>query len=608
MRSVSNKWKQNQAQEFVGECDVKVIIDVTDPVAVADATATANTLAYFSKPQQIMNNKDKDIKEYATLEQNFFLLDGNNRILPPYNSSQPLSGIGDTGYISNAMSGDDCVFTTHPTITLSFSKVFETTIPAITIIWDRHTGEYARAFTVTVYNGSTVVLQHSVTDNETVESILYGDFDHYDSIVIEISEWCKPKTRARIADVDVGISKEFFKESIVSMSFIEEVDAIGAAFPTNTIKFELDNSDDFFNPYNPLGFYRYLTKRQRVIGKVGYYNSSTDKVEWIQMGEYYLSNWNSPQNSITANFEANNLLSFLNSRYISTNITTAGVTLYSLAYGILSTAGLRKNADGTDKFVIHSSLQSITTTGVLPICTQLEALQYIAQAACCVLYCDSSGNIHIEPINTTTTDYAITRQNSFKLPEVEVQKNLGTVKVLCYTNKNAADTTELFDGVLDITGDQDVVIEFASPTLDTASVTATVTGATSYSLTKYNNGCLLSIVGGAGEVSVLIEGKTIDTSSRIVSIVNDPTSDDEQVVDNPLITSYTHARNVGLWVKDWLIKRNEISADWRIDPRLDALDKITIDNKYDEHSTARVTFVQADYNGGFKGKMRGRLV
>ena len=63
MRSVSNKWKQNQAQEFVGECDVKVIIDVTDPVAVADATATVNTLAYFSKPQQIMNDKDKDIKE-----------------------------------------------------------------------------------------------------------------------------------------------------------------------------------------------------------------------------------------------------------------------------------------------------------------------------------------------------------------------------------------------------------------------------------------------------------------------------------------------------------------------------------------------------------------
>ena len=58
MRSVSNKWKQNQAKDFVGECDVKVVIDITDPAAVEDATPSTNGVTYYSKPTQIIGDKD----------------------------------------------------------------------------------------------------------------------------------------------------------------------------------------------------------------------------------------------------------------------------------------------------------------------------------------------------------------------------------------------------------------------------------------------------------------------------------------------------------------------------------------------------------------------
>lgn len=609
MRTVSQQWKSNQNKNFVGESDIKIILDVTDPEAVADAEATANTATYYSKPEQVINDKDKTIKNYATLEQNFWCLDGTNRVLPEYNNSSPLTGIGDVGYVSGILSKADRTFENNPIITLSFSRVFSTTIPAITIIWNRLNGEYATDFKVTVLNGDDVVIAKSVTGNSSVDCIIYEDFASYDKITIEIIKWCKPISRVRLTEIDLGISKEFLKEAIISMSIQEEVDAVGASLPTNTLKFELDNSDEFFNPYNEEGFYRYLCRRQRIIAKVGYYNNVLDYMEWVQMGEFFLSNWDSPQNKITANFEANNLLSFLNNRkYIECNVGSSGTSLYDLADTLLLSAGLRKNADGSPKWILSNVLKNIITTGIIPVCTQLEALQYIAQAACCVLFCDNIGNIHIEPINEQTTDYAVNLFNSYQFPEIEVQKILGKVQVNCYTYKAASDSTELFNGILDITGDETVAIEYSTPTFDASSVSFSITGATSHSAVKYNNGCRLTLNGCSGSVTVVISGKPIETSTRIVSIVNDPNSDDEQDIDNPLITSYEHARIVGLWVKDWLTKRNQVSTEWRCDPRLNAMDIIQIENKYAAINKLRVGYVEMRYNGSFKGKLTGRLL
>lgn len=613
MRAVSDNWKEKQRANFVGESDVKITLDITDPEAVADASASSNTVAQHSKTSQVINDKDKTIKNYATLEQNFWCLDGSNEILPIVPSTpQEKAQIGDVGYVSGGLCKGDCSFNSNPIITLTFSRVFTATIPAITITWSTMDNEFAREFKLTVYNGETAIFEQTIENNTDISNIIYHDFASYNRITLEIIKWSKPLTRARLADIDLGLSKEFFKNEIISMSFLEEVDAVTATLPTNQFKFELDNSTDFFNPYNEEGFNKYLCSRQRVISKIGYYNETTQSVEWIQMGEYYLSDWNSPQNTLTAQFEANNLLSFLNNkRYIECYVTESGVTLYSLAENLLSNAGLRKNADGSNKWVISDTLQNITTTGILPVCTQFEALQYIAQAACCVLFCDNQGNIHIEPLPDDEYDYRIDSFNSYKFPEVEVQKILGKVNVNCYTNKPSNDWEELFNGILDVTGDETIIIEFSSPTLILNGTTfqCSVTGnVQSYEAEWYNSACRLHLYGCSGEVTVVINGKSVDTSSRIVSVVNDSSADDEQDIDNPLITSYEQAKSVGIWVKNWLIKRNRVSTDWRCDPRLNALDIISVQNKYEAINKVRATSISITYNGGFKGKMTGRLI
>lgn len=80
-----------------------------------------------------------------------------------------------------------------------------------------------------------------------------------------------------------------------------------------------------------------------------------------------------------------------------------------------------------------------------------------------------------------------------------------------------------------------------------------------------------------------------------------------QTISNPLIQTETVAGNVAAWVKDILANRKTLSGEYRSDPRLDALDKITVTNKY-ASNTVFITNVRYSYNGAFQGSYEGRAV
>jgi len=76
------------------------------------------------------------------------------------------------------------------------------------------------------------------------------------------------------------------------------------------------------------------------------------------------------------------------------------------------------------------------------------------------------------------------------------------------------------------------------------------------------------------------------------------------VSKNKLITSQSRATAVGNLVKEYLKNRRIVSLDWRADPRLDALDRILVRNKFGV-SPLLVTEFTIAYNGSFKGKSKG---
>ena len=389
MQSVSEKWKENQKELLVSESEIELSMRITDPDAYEDASASSDNKAFFSQVEDIVEGIDYTMTPTLTFEQNLWVLDGNGKVLDSNN-------YGTNRYISSNSCGLDKIFTNSIVISVSFSQVFTNLLQGITIVWSTLWEEYAEEFIVTAYNGETVVATKTVTDNTSTKSIVYMDIANYDSITIEVVKWSLSHRRARIEEIVIGIDKTFGKKDLFSFSHSQTVNPLSTELPKIEVSFAIDNSDNSYNPHNTESLSKYLIERQEVKVRYGY--KIDDKMEWIDGGRVYLSEWDAPQDGMTADFKASDLLEFMRKTYYGGTYYPNGVSLYDLAVDVLTDADLPLNNDGTVKWQIDESLKDIYTVAPLPIDTHANCLQLIANAGGCVIYQDRFGMLRIKPI------------------------------------------------------------------------------------------------------------------------------------------------------------------------------------------------------------------
>jgi hypothetical protein len=526
MQNVSTAWKQTlgcfdyaDRPKFVPVSFVEVQYTVADPDAQIDAAAADNGHMDYSNTAQITNSLEKTFARFVTLEQNGWVLNGSWGLRPSTIS-------GDTGFNSTVMSGANCVFASRPVITVSFDEVYTTLIPGLTITWSTAYDEMARHFIVRVYNGATLKNTFEVTDNTSVQSVVEEDITGYNKIEIEIVEWCLPHCRARIEEIIIGVVTVYDKTKLLGYNHKLESDILSLNLPDSSVVFEISNITGEWNPDNPEGKTKYLLERQEIVVRYGYKIGSA--IEWIRAGTFFMSEWETPSNGISARFTARSLIDFMGAKYAIPANTT--MTLYELAVDALTQANLPTNPDGSNKWSVSPSLSGITIT--LPVdrdnnvdfdYTLAEVLQMCANAACCTLNVDRSGNIIIAPLSATMTDYLIDQFVSYANAEYKLSKPLKSVDV--------------------------------------------------------NDGLGVAVNGDTGEV---------------------------QKIKNPLIQNSTIADAVAVWVKGSLAGRKTLSGEYRPDPRLDALDKISTQNKYATNAVC-VTSIEYKYAGAFRGKFEGRV-
>ena len=78
-------------------------------------------------------------------------------------------------------------------------------------------------------------------------------------------------------------------------------------------------------------------------------------------------------------------------------------------------------------------------------------------------------------------------------------------------------------------------------------------------------------------------------------------------VDNPLVNE-NYITPCSDYLKAWLPYQNYIECDYRIDPRIELFDKICVFDKSGNIYVAVVEDFTINFNGGFTGKMRGRII
>ena len=162
-----------------------------------DAAASANAQESYSNVANILNGEDKD--EYATLATNYTVADGTMFFLPR-NGVSSLN----TGFVSQAVSGADCKFSTNPVVTIvqeaqclyhGVKFTFGNALPA--------------AFTIRTYNNGELVEEYENEDEITKVMVILHDFDDFDTMEIEFTETAEPYNRIVLNSFAFGDITDF---------------------------------------------------------------------------------------------------------------------------------------------------------------------------------------------------------------------------------------------------------------------------------------------------------------------------------------------------------------------------------------------------------------
>lgn len=409
----SDKWLDEYNKTLVPEMFVRITYHASDDKAQTDAIASSSSQALFSDTSSVTNLDSVPSGCYATGEPNLWLLDGSKILIP---DSEPYEN---TGYVSM-----DCVSdANHPIITFSFSKLHSEKIPGVTIIWSSALNEFAKSFRLAAYSGKELVASKQVDDNQSVESSVDFEISGYDSITLEILEWCIQSRRARVEQVEFGQRIQFNKADLLSYTHESKRDPVSGQLSKDSVSFSVDNSKQRWNPVNPGGLYQYLYERQEVF--VQYGMDMGDSIEWIDGGKFFLSGWTIPANGITASFDARDALSFLQDSIYTGH--TSG-TLYQMCFDaleLLDVSGI--------SYEISEELKNYSCD--IPSDTSsyknADVLQLAANAAGMALYQSRDGVIRIErvpifPVVRSGIE-EISLLNSFKYPEITFSTRIKNV-------------------------------------------------------------------------------------------------------------------------------------------------------------------------------------
>lgn len=416
MIPVSSGWIAAHKETLLPEMFVEVIYGVTEPGLQEDATASSMTETEFSDAAQIVDPADKFSETYATLEGGLWGLDGSFSYLDSPN---------DPGYVSEVLSGEDGKFSDYPTITIDFGSQHTVLIPGVTITWSDVYNEWATDFRVTAYNAGQEVARAEVHGNKSPTSVVNVDLVTYNRIVIEVMGWSLPYHRARCIEIYLGVEKVYSKNDLMKFEHSQSADLLSAALPKNTISFSLRNDDNRWNPDSPTGSEQYLMERQEI--KLRYGMKVGNIIEWIKGGTFWLSEWSTPSNGMSASFTARDALEFMDEVYTGPR----SGTLYNIAVAAFTQAALPAYDDGGERFVVDESLEDITTdfSAETTEFTVAQVLQMVAHAGCCVFYQDRDGIVRLEPWKEVYSGYMIEPIISYKHPEYTISKPLKGVSV-----------------------------------------------------------------------------------------------------------------------------------------------------------------------------------
>lgn len=367
MRTVSDTYKEITARNIRNRGYGNISIGVISNEMQSTGSVTSETAEWCS-PDTIFSD-EADIVEFATLEENFFKVNGSMRLLPETITEQ----------VDEAISAD-----VLGGITLTFDDAYP--LKGLTIDFGEY---YPTEFTIETDNGTT-----TYTNSRGMFSTA-DDFGDVSYLTITPTSMVGGYQRLRILNVGMGIGIVFENSDIKNISIEDFVSPVSTELPYIKVSATIIDTKGIFDVDNTDSFIDYLEQGQTVTIKLGLEDDDSD-IMWLQMGVYALSDWDSQKGIVT--IEATDWLSQKEDTYTAGNqIYTR--TAYEEAESILTDAGF-----DTDEYEIDDYLSDITLTNPMPEASHKECLQLLANACRCLVRQDVDGKTIIAANFSTVID------------------------------------------------------------------------------------------------------------------------------------------------------------------------------------------------------------
>ncbi len=360
MISVSNAYKQAMSKRLRDRAYISVGIGIINQDAQESGKVNTD-LGYWSKGNVFDTNQSNI--EYATLENNYFRVDGTMYFMP--------ENEGLAQFLTNGIATSDVL---QP-IRIDFPQIYA--IKGITL-------EFGSAYP-TEFRIETAekTLNYTNDASKFVTHDVLGDTDY---ITITPISMVGGQQRFRLQSILMGVGLQYSNTQTKDLTLTEFVSSISDELPSEDLKFTFYDEENRFNVDDDNSFIDFLETMQRVTLSFGI-TLDNGTVEWNQIATMYLKDWKSQKGIVS--LTATDRLEQMEDEYSLAN-RIYDRTARDEAESIFADAGLQP-----DEYYIDEYLNDVQLHNPMPQGTRKECLQLLANACRCIIRQDTNGRIMI---------------------------------------------------------------------------------------------------------------------------------------------------------------------------------------------------------------------
>ena len=515
------------------------------------------------------------------------------------------------GWWSGELSKKDGTFDTPPSLEVFF---IDRPIASWMIIGDSKLGQYPVDFKLEYKLNDTVVETKEITGNTESQLKVYTNQSDITSIKITITKWSKGNAVVKLLKFFDMLSETYEGSDLQSFEVNEEMGSIDANYnlSSDTMTVSIYNKERKFN----VGYLKNLLILDRKVKPyIGIEKNGV--VEYTSLGTFYSDEWKVDQDGQWVKCTAvDRLIRLQNKIYVGYQLAYK-VTLYDIAYDILTKSGFRDK-----EFIISESLKDTTIpSAFMPKQSVWDALQEIAYTGLCKVFIDREDRINIlaetdEPIDTNLeinpsnmfsyssnillTEFA--NRIAVEYCDVEISEDVVEAASTWITLKAGE--------VVEVTLDFNLDIAYAEISINSENITIS-------NFQAGINACTVTLANEQDKQrqgTLTVKGNAIDVTYKTLTIQDDDSVRDYGTFEykhpsTQLIQSSTQAKKLAQTLLARM-KAGEgvVTSVWRGSPTIKVGNKYKCRDQYGDINDFTCEYNKITFDGGLKQETRGRKV